>query len=123
MASPSIHHLTYTLVLHPIAAGLCGLGVLFGLCGVDIWSSLAKLVTVIAFVLDIALFSIARHEFHKLGWTAEYGNAMWLTLVGVIGTSFLRVTFTSHTEQYSNFYVTYQPRVLVMPGSGVWRRW
>jgi hypothetical protein len=43
-------------------------------------SSLAALVTLIAFVLDVALFSIARHEFRKLGWASEFGNALWLTL-------------------------------------------
>src|SRR5260370_31934625 len=39
-------------------------------------SSLAALVTLVTFVLDIVLFSIARHEFHKLGWSSQYGNAM-----------------------------------------------
>jgi SUR7/PalI family protein len=45
-------------------------------------SSLAALVTLVAFVLDIVLFSIARHEFHRLGWSSQYGNATlaWLTL-------------------------------------------
>lgn len=46
-------------------------------------SSLAALVTLLAFILDLALFSIARHEFRKLGWSSEFGNAMWLTLVAL----------------------------------------
>lgn len=44
-------------------------------------SSLAALVTSVAFVLDFVLFGIARHEFRKLGWSSQYGNAIWLTLV------------------------------------------
>jgi uncharacterized membrane protein len=47
-------------------------------------SSLAALVTFIAFILDIALFSIARHEFRKNGWSSQYGNATWLTLAALI---------------------------------------
>jgi hypothetical protein len=126
LASPSIHHLTYTLVLYPIAAGLFGLSVLFGLCGVEIWSSLATLVTFVAFVLEKALFSIAQHEFRKLGWTAEYGNARYLSLpvVGIAGVSFLfnlkfKSRSTEHREQY-NTTVTYP--LSMIPGSGVWRR-
>jgi hypothetical protein len=47
-------------------------------------SALAALVTFIAFVLDIALFSIARHEFRKFGWSSQYGNAMWMTLGALV---------------------------------------
>ena len=47
-------------------------------------SFLAALVTLVAFVLDMALFSIARHEFHKQGWSSQYGNAIWLTLGALI---------------------------------------
>ena len=94
MTSSTIHNLTYTLILHPIAAGLSGLAVLFGICGSEynrsgtvmmaLSSSLAALVTLVAFILDLALFSIARHEFRKLGSTSEYGNAIWLTLGALV---------------------------------------
>ncbi len=47
-------------------------------------SSLAALVTLVAFVLDIVLFSIARHEFRKFGWSSQYGNAIWLTLGALV---------------------------------------
>ena len=94
LTSSTIHNLTYTLILHPIAAGLSGLAVLFGICGSEynrsgtvmmaLSSSLAALVTLVAFILDLALFSIARHEFRKLGSTSEYGNAIWLTLGALV---------------------------------------
>jgi SUR7/PalI family len=94
LASATIHNLTYTLILHPIAAGLSGLAVLFGLCGAEyhrsgtvlmaLSSSLAALVTLVAFVLDLVLFSIARHEFRKFGWPSHYGNAIWMTLGALV---------------------------------------
>jgi hypothetical protein len=90
LSSSTIHNLTFTLILHPIAAGLSGLAVLFGLCGTEyhrsgtvlmaLSSSLAVLVTLVAFILDMVLFSIARHEFRKFGWSSQYGNAIWMTL-------------------------------------------
>jgi len=94
LGSSTIHNLTFTLILHPIAAGLSGLAVLFGICGSEyhragtvlmaLSSSLAALVTLVAFVLDIVLFSIARHEFRKFGWSSQYGNAIWLTLGALV---------------------------------------
>ncbi|KAF8499825.1 pali-domain-containing protein [Russula emetica] len=90
LSSSTIHNLTFALILHPIAAGLSGLAVIFGICGSEyhrsgtvlmaLSSSLAALITLVAFILDLVLFSIARHEFRKLGWSSQYGNAMWLTL-------------------------------------------
>ncbi|KAH9057335.1 pali-domain-containing protein [Lactarius vividus] len=94
LSSSTIHNLTYTLILHPIAAGLSGVALLFGLCGagyhrsgtvlMTLSSSLAALITLVAFVLDMVLFSIARHEFRKLGWSSQYGNAIWLTLGALV---------------------------------------
>lgn len=90
LESSTIHNLTSTLILHPIAAGLSGLAVLFGICGSDynrtgtvfmaLFCSLAALVTLVAWVLDMVLWSIVRHETRKLGWSSQYGNAVWLTL-------------------------------------------
>jgi len=67
--------------------------VLFGLCGSDynrsgtvlmaLSSSLAALVTFVAFVLDMVLWSIVRREYRKLGFPAQYGNAVWLTLAAL----------------------------------------
>jgi hypothetical protein len=94
LSSATIHNLTFTLILHPIAAALSGIAVIFGICGSEyhrsgtvlmaLSSSLAALITLVAFVLDVALFSIARHEFHKLGWSSVYGNAIWLTLGALV---------------------------------------
>ncbi|KAI9442416.1 pali-domain-containing protein [Lactarius indigo] len=88
LSSATIHNLTYTLILHP------GIALLFGLCGagyhrsgtvlMTLSSSLAALVTLVAFVLDMVLFSIARHEFRKFGWSSQYGNATWLTLGALV---------------------------------------
>ncbi|KAI0302542.1 hypothetical protein BC826DRAFT_1145009 [Russula brevipes] len=93
-ASPAIYRLTYTLVLHPIAASLPGLTVAFGIASclchrlgaiaMALSSTLATLATLLAFIFDTALFSIARHEFRKLGWSSQYGNAIWLTLDGEV---------------------------------------
>lgn len=49
-----------------------------------LFSSLAALVTLVAWILDMALWSIARHEFRKFGWSSQYGNAVWLTLGALI---------------------------------------
>ena len=94
LSSSTVHNLTFTLILHPIGAALSGLAVIFGICGAEyhrsgtvlmaLSSSLAALVTLVAFVLDLALFSIARHEFRKLGWSSDYGNAIWLTLGALV---------------------------------------
>ncbi|KAI0256183.1 actin cortical patch SUR7/pH-response regulator pali [Lactifluus subvellereus] len=94
LVSSTIHNLTSTLILHPIAAGLSGLAVLFGLCGAGyhrsgtvlmaVSSFFAALVTLVAFILDMVLFGIARHEFRKLGWPSQYGNAIWLTLGALV---------------------------------------
>jgi len=86
----SIQNLTYGLIFHPIAAGLSGLAVLFGISSaffhrkgpilMALFSSLATLFTFLAFILDLALFTIARNEFLKSGWSSQYGNAMWLAM-------------------------------------------
>lgn len=119
MSSSTIHNLTFTLILHPIAAGLSGLAVLFGLCGAEyhrsgtvlmaLSSSLAALVTLVAFVLDLVLFSIARHEFRKLGWSSQYGNAIWLTLgaLAALALGFCTSTFGIFGSYRRRRYATY----------------
>ena len=78
----------------PTAAGLAGLAVLFGLCGASyhragtvimtVFASLATIVTLVAWVIDMALFGIARHRYRDAGVPANYGNANWLTLGALV---------------------------------------
>ncbi|KAF5385943.1 hypothetical protein D9615_002668 [Tricholomella constricta] len=85
-----IHNLTKALILHPIAAGLAGLAFLFGLCGASyhrvgtilmtLLSGLAGIVTLVVFVIDMALFGVTRNRLRDAGVPAQYGNANWLTL-------------------------------------------
>jgi len=89
-----IHNLTAVLILHPIAAALSGLAVLFGLCGaaysrmgtifMTLTTTLAALVTLIAWIIDMVLWGIARNRFRDVGASAQYGNANWLTLGALI---------------------------------------
>jgi len=86
--------LTFVLVLHPIAAGLAGLAVLFGLCGaaysrvgtifMTLTATLALLVTLVVWVIDMVLWGIARSRFRDVGARAQYGNANWLTLGALV---------------------------------------
>lgn len=76
------------------AAGLAGLSVLFGLCGASyhrsgtilmtIFASLATIVTLVAWVIDMALFGIAKNKYKDQGTPAQYGNANWLTLGALV---------------------------------------
>ncbi|KAG6836997.1 hypothetical protein H0H93_016457, partial [Arthromyces matolae] len=89
-----IRNLTKTLILHPIGAGLAGLSFLFGLCGasyhragtvfMSLLAGLAMLVTLVAFIVDIALFTIIRDRIHDVGTSAQYGVATWLTLAALV---------------------------------------
>jgi len=98
----AIHTLTFVLILHPIAAGLSALAVLFGLCGagysragtifMTLCATLATIVTLIAWVVDMVLWSLARNRIRSAAAsqrssfsggtavTAQYGIALWLTL-------------------------------------------
>lgn len=85
----TIHNLTRVLILHPIACGLAGIAFLFGLCGagrsragtvwMTLFSALAALVTLVIFIIDLALFGIVRNRYRNEGIPAQYGNANWLT--------------------------------------------
>jgi len=89
-----LHHLTKTLILHPIAAGLAGIACFFGLCGLAfsrsgtifmaLLSGLALLTTFVAWVIDMILFGIARQRYRNEGLWAQYGNANWLTLGALV---------------------------------------
>ena len=92
--SAVIHNLTFVLILHPIAAGLAGLSVLFGLCGLgyhragtvimSLLAALATLVTLVAWVVDLVLWGIARNRIRDNGGSAMFGNANWLTLGALV---------------------------------------
>jgi len=89
-----LHNLTETLILYPIAAGLTGLGFLFGLCGASyhragtvlmtLTTSLALLVTLVVWVLEMALFGIARDRIRDQGINAQFGNANWIGLGALV---------------------------------------
>jgi len=88
-----LHNLTYVLILYPVAAGLAGLSVLFGICGacyhragtvfMSLLSALATLCTLIAWVSSMALFGVARNRIRLYG-SASYGNANWIA-IGALG--------------------------------------
>ncbi|KAH8116766.1 pali-domain-containing protein [Phellopilus nigrolimitatus] len=88
-----MHNLTKVLILHPIAAGLSGLAVLFGICGasyhragtimMSLAALLAFLVTLVVWVIDMVLFGIVRSRVRSAANSdaaAQYGNANWITL-------------------------------------------
>jgi len=91
-----IHSLTSVLVLYPVAAGLAGLSVFFGLCGamyhragtvfMSLLSALATICVLIAWVISMALFSIARNRIRSdiRTATAQYGNANWIALGALV---------------------------------------
>lgn len=94
LPSTLIKSLTYVLVLHPIAAGLGGVAVLFGLLShlsrfsmiglTTTFASIAGTVSLVAFIFDIVLFVIAQKRIQALGGQATLGNAIWITLVGML---------------------------------------
>ncbi|EGG05913.1 uncharacterized protein MELLADRAFT_87634 [Melampsora larici-populina 98AG31] len=95
ISSTVLKNLTYVLILHPIAAGLAVLAVIFGLlshirefsrtCWTSFFASLATTVALIAFVFDIVAFSIAKSKIveaatNAVGTNAQLGLNVWLTL-------------------------------------------
>jgi len=87
-------NLTQTLILIPIAAGLSGLAFLFGVCGagyhrigtvlMSLVSALAMLITLVAWIIEMVLFGIARHRSRERGVDATFGNANWLVLGALV---------------------------------------
>ncbi|TFY54200.1 hypothetical protein EVJ58_g8994 [Rhodofomes roseus] len=88
------HNLTIALILVPIAAGLSGIAFLFGLCGagyhrvgtvlMTLVSALAFLITLIVWIIEMALFGIARDHVRERGGVATYQNANWLVLGALV---------------------------------------
>lgn len=93
LSSGALHGLTYTLVLHPVAAGMAACSVIFGIfafCAVGLGclatfaAGLAVTISLVAFAIDMALFTILKRRIEAEGGTAEYGNAIWLTLAAFV---------------------------------------
>lgn len=47
-------------------------------------SGLAFIINLVAWVLEMALFGIARHHIRDHGDSAQYGNANWLVLGALV---------------------------------------
>lgn len=47
-------------------------------------SAIATLATLVAFIVDMALFGIVRDRFRHDGIQCQYGNANWLTLGALV---------------------------------------
>lgn len=70
------------------------MAVLFGACGaayhragtvlMALAATIATLATLVAFIIDMVLFGIARNRFREAGASAQYGNANWMTLGALI---------------------------------------
>lgn len=92
--SSTLHNLTYALILYPIAAGLSGISVLFGLCGagyhrvgtvfMSLTAALALLCTLIAWVISTSLFGVEKERLQDNGVNASWGNATWLGLAALV---------------------------------------
>ncbi|KAL7424419.1 hypothetical protein Q5752_000102 [Cryptotrichosporon argae] len=90
-----LHNLTYTLILHPIAGGLGLLGFIFGLIGVAaasramtvlmaLCTALGGFVGIVAFVIDMVLWSLLKNRISDAGYHATLGNANWFTIGGTV---------------------------------------
>ncbi|GAA5841088.1 hypothetical protein JCM9279_000534 [Rhodotorula babjevae] len=87
---------TYCLVLHPVAAVLGAISVVFGLfahmhnfAGTMLstcFASFAGTVTLLAFIFDMVVFIIAKQRIDSssVGGQATLGNAIWMTLAALI---------------------------------------
>ncbi|KAI0081885.1 pali-domain-containing protein [Panus rudis PR-1116 ss-1] len=97
------HNFTEVLILIPIAAGLSGIAFIFGLCGfayhragtvfMTLVSALALLATLVAWVIEMVLFGVARDHIRDRGFQANFGNANWLVLGALV--ALLLAFFTS----------------------------
>ena len=91
------HILTGFLILHPIAAGLCALAFVFGICGLSnciagifmtVLNAISCVVTLIALCIDLGFWIHVRDEIRDQGVHAELANCMWLTLAAFIALLF-----------------------------------
>ncbi|KAH8828358.1 hypothetical protein DL96DRAFT_1602866 [Flagelloscypha sp. PMI_526] len=91
VSNNAINNLTTALILYPIAAGLSGIAFVFGLTNarigtvfMTISSALATVVTLVAWVLGMALWGIVKARLHKQDIDSTWGNANWLGLGAVV---------------------------------------
>jgi len=92
------HNFTAVLILIPIAAGFAGISFLFGLCGfayhragtvfMTLMSALAFFTTLVAWVIEMVLFGVARDHIRGRGIHATFGNANWLVLGAMLSLLF-----------------------------------
>jgi hypothetical protein len=101
-----LHGLTLVLVLHPICAGLAFLTFLLslialillvfssrhhsrahtvGICAL-ISGIITAVLTTVSAIVDIVIVSVARGRIDDVGFelSVDYGNAVWLSLIGAI---------------------------------------
>lgn len=104
----SLRGITYALILHPIAAllgavtfgfamiGLCSrVGATFG----TFTSSIMTLTVLVAFIVDMVLFSILKNQLVLPPYNERqtmYGAGMWLTLAALVS-SIITLISTSYT--------------------------
>lgn len=103
LSSGVVHALTYTLVLHPVACGLAAVSVVFGLlnhcagfgigCVGGFFTGFATTVALVAFGLDIGLFTVLKRRIESRGGTASYGNGIWITLAAFICLVLCQIAF------------------------------
>jgi len=92
IAQAVLRGLSKALILHPIAAGITFIALLFALSGhiiVDIIGTIAAwfaaLITLIAFIIDCVLFITAKNRINDVdSGTATLGNAFWFVMVAFI---------------------------------------
>ncbi|KIJ48927.1 hypothetical protein M422DRAFT_247302 [Sphaerobolus stellatus SS14] len=101
-----INELTIALVLHPIISIKLAIVLALSLfvesdlgfrnvaaAFISLWGG-----TFILWILDIALWTIARTRFRQIGAEAQYGNATWMTLVAFISLTcaFIATSLQNH---------------------------
>lgn len=81
----TVHNLTATMILHPIAAAFALFAAIFGFCGagysrigtllMSLCAALATLVTLIIWIIDMSFWGVVRNRIRDSGVQAQYGNA------------------------------------------------
>lgn len=96
VSSGLVKGLTYTMVLHPICAGLAAVAAVFGFfsmcdgclspCLSGLLTGIATTVALIAFIFDLATFLILKNRLKDdiEGLKASLGSALWLVLAAWI---------------------------------------
>ncbi|CAO1634063.1 unnamed protein product [Sympodiomycopsis kandeliae] len=98
-----VHALSYTLILHPVACGLAAVSLLFALinhcagagigCVGGLFTGFAITVSLVAFALDLGLFTVLKKRVESQGGTATYGNGIWMTLAAFVCLILCQIAF------------------------------